>query len=379
MNWIPDVSKHLSSSTGFEVRSYEPYINMGGMNTTNKLLPSVSSQSYKGVTSYGDSLSFGSPMSGYKPTNELSTRAGMQITCAALTDESQLTISYGDALFSYNPGKEAKDESIVMNLPTLNYYLEEAFVTRSAVNSNMKESESVKRKVRGLDMYSFPCTLQEFEESITFLGIMIGSNSPKGVRAKEIVVGIDGLISDIPNWMGSVELGDSVDLYVKYYQNKSTTRIRYDGQTIGRAIPGQYLQVKPYINHETRFPIVKQNKYEYSEKDASYLEPTVVRMDVVGDNLKYPGSGLRDLLGAPKVSNLPVLLELPKEALVYHLGTVTKYKKIPTDYDVSLALRSAPHISKIASEGCLISLTTNTFLSQLTNSLRDDKMLRKRN
>lgn len=304
----------------------------------------------------------------------------MQLTCANLADESQMFIEKGDAVFLFNPRKEVPEEAVLMNMQVLNYYLEEAYIVRSSINNGLASEDmpqSSKRKTRGIDFMSFPVTLSEFENQISFLGFMYSSNTPRGVRMREVLLAVDGLFKEMPNWFGPTDIGTHVELRVMYYKNTYSRRIKYDGTDIGDSVPGKYLQVRPYINRETIHPIINQksdiNKTEPEEDDAYYLEPTVLRQIVLGST-KRSQSGLREISNNVHhvKSRYSVIVDIPTEALVYSLGQVVKQKKVPSEYDSRMAIRSSVHLTKLTREGCSLWLSMDLQRFMLTTALNDN-------
>jgi len=257
---------------------------------------------------------------------------------AALTDDSQLTLCTGDYLFAFNPDAEVKEDVIVMNLATLNYYLERTYRDRVFE----KPQERTRKRQLGIDTFSFPLTIQEFTNQIVFLGIMIASDSHKQIRSPTISYAIKGYVKDLANIFGPVNYGDSLELRVRSYKNTYNQFIDFNGNAVAHPTVGTFLQVRPFINRETRHPIVHQTHSIYEETDLDFFEPTVMRQKVLKDP---PMTGiyfnkLHDSDDGDTGRKFTVDTSLPTEGLSLMLGIVTKCKKQPHTQTCLTALRS---------------------------------------
>lgn len=309
-----------------------------------------------------------------QPNREIVSPVVCQTRCAALRDNSQQLFERGDFLFAYNSEAKASNETILFNLQTLNYWLEEAFVLRNE-NRMMdtldpERSAQFRKRKYGSDLlYSFPLTIEEFKKKIVFIGIMIGANGVREIRSREISYSPSGLVRDVPNIFGPVEEDITLEFRVKRFKNRYHGKIHYEGTVTKDVTHGSFLQVRPYVNRN-KHPVIHHRFEETSEDDVDFMEQVIVKQ-VILDNTNRLPNGLIRVDNNATSERIIMDVELPVEGLCYTIGSVQQFKRTTNQNEANIGIRSIPAVTKIAKDGGLLNIVLNVKRNMLTQALDD--------
>jgi hypothetical protein len=219
------------------------------------------------------------------PDVTVSEPIAWRILLLPLSDETVLQLDRGMPLFLWNALQDVKKgEYEGHSLQTMNFHMEMAqrhAIERGQMPSSWRLSarnQSTAQQRTIWDKYQqFPTTVEEFDRSVSFLGLFESTNAPVAQRKKDIAVAVQGEITNVPNIWGAVETNASVGFKVKRVQNKSRSLVDAYGRPIGSATVGDILQIVPHVEMEGRKPIMAADGEKLTEQDIDFIQPTIVQ------------------------------------------------------------------------------------------------------
>jgi hypothetical protein len=303
------------------------------------------------------------------PNSQVVSPTTIMLKCAHLPDGSQMCFERGDLIFTFNPRKEVPEEHVLMNIQTLNYYLQEAYIERYNKKENEEDITYTRRRGR-LDLTDMPLTIDEFPKKVFYLGVLLSMDGTKEIRSRNMTIGIAGLVRDVTNVFGNMGVNDVAELRVGYASG--LPRMHYDGRIIGDIVPGKFLQVLTYVNKQDNFPIIKTTSDYTDKEDACCLEPTLIEQKMIPQTAKLR-SGLPDPDVFSRESDIPFLIiDVPKEMFVIRLGNIEDVRKHPPENDCKAATRSCKASLEIVKGYGQFNLIQNIRKRMLVSSISKD-------
>jgi hypothetical protein len=279
------------------------------------------------------------PFVNQNPEPSISELFSSRIKMNHLRGEPQKYYRQGMPLFLFKPMNTLSEGTFdIFAIPNLNYYLEMAFLfkeERGLLSPRGQYGKSPRKKQ--LEFYDgYPTTVSEFGEMIYPYGIMTSSLEPTEIRKRWIASGLQGETTMVTNIWGEVEVGDIVGLKVVETENNLDSLINFNGQRLGEATQGKFLQVVPHIDRGLAKPVRCTNFKNPGPKDMDFYSKQYVRQKV------YDTSGgfvdwEKPLRG--KDSNL--VADFYTQGIYYKLGRVLRVEtSFPNQSDIDEAMRS---------------------------------------
>jgi len=147
-----------------------------------------------------------------------------------------------------------------------------------------------------------------------------------------------------------MEIGNFLELRVKYYKNPYSSFLNYDGIPQGPPTPGSFLQVRPYVNRWDNTPVIHTKVNQYDDQHDLYCQQrTILRPVVLDDAKRDKETGLIELRdnALSRIRNI-IDVDLHTEGLCYPVGIITDIKRNTNEPDAILAMRSIPQVTTIA-------------------------------
>lgn len=275
------------------------------------------------------------------PEPSISETFSSRIKMNNLRQEPQKYYRQGMPLFLFNPHNGLDEGSFdIFSIPNLNYYLEMAFLykmERGQLTPRGEYGESPRQKQ--LELFEgYPTTIAEFERTIFPYGIMASSLEPTEIRKKWIASTLSGEATLVTNIWGDVGVGDYLYLKVVEKENDLDSLINFNGQRLGEATQGSFLQVVPHVDRGLRKPVRCIDFKNPGPEDADFYAKEHVRQRVYHTK----ANGLVDWEeGAKEGSESNLVTEFYTQGILYKIGRVLRLEtSFPSQTGINEAMRS---------------------------------------
>lgn len=276
------------------------------------------------------------------------------ITLSALVSDAQLYYNKSHPIFLKDVATSTTSYKGYA-LQNANYFLELTWRTfmEEEKKKKLQGANYVRNRKRTLlddNIDLFPKTVEEFRKKMNFFGIFMSFIEPRNmVRERTVGIAVKYEV-DMANIFGDVHEGDTVFLVVMEIDNPYSSFFDDHGKIIGAATPGKIPQIigsysseGSYLPHSTAFGKPNPNGIRLGKPiDTDFVNQTRVRQQEYEEQ-----DGFINWDGNKKNLAKPMLIQKYQNGYVINLGKVMSVNARPSEQDISMALRSFDHWTKL--------------------------------